>query len=142
MNKPAGNVAVFSSPARTAQALVNLGHNRFEALLFPVYTPEEVQEKRKYAEERFADAQVMPLVYAFPPTEKPLARFRDNGEVPGTASKVLINELDRAKLLNVLIVAARFGTSTPREVILNNAYTELARSLIDQCGRAPLTKRI
>lgn len=132
----------FASPARSATTRITLGAYKFEAFLFPVFTVDEVTSHRKALETTLASATATPYVYAFPPAENPQARYGDSGEVPKTASKVIIQELDTAGIINVLIVCARYGSGTPRDALLLQAYQMLARNLLAACGRAPLSKRL
>ncbi|MDK9699990.1 MAG: YigZ family protein [bacterium] len=133
--------AKFGSPARVSAAKMVLGAYHFEALLFPVYSMEEVNEVRKRTEAQFSKADAVPYVYALPPCDRPLARFGDHREVPQTASKAMLQEIEKAKILNVLIIAARFGSGSPRPNLLLQAYAKLAQDAIATAGRAPLTRR-
>lgn len=141
MNQPVPDGVNYSSPARISTAKMVLGNFRFEALLFPAYTLEEVNEIRKRFETQFEKADANPYVYAFPPVERPLARFNDQREIPQTASKALLQEIEKAKILNVFIIAARYGSGSPRPNLLLQAYGKLAQDAIATAGRAPLTRR-
>jgi len=131
----------YASPAYSATAQMSLGVYRFEAMLFPVYNIEEVNNQRKLSEQRFAGAVAMPSVYVMPTTTEPYARYNDHGEKTNAATKAMLQELTKVRLVNVLIIAARYGGGHPRDSLLVSAYGTLTRECCAQCGRAPVTKR-
>ena len=106
-----------------------------------MFTLEQVNEYRKKTEQQFDGADAMPYVYAFPPAENPLCRFADSREQPKTASRAIVAELEKARILNALVICARFGSGVPREALLIQAYSKLTTDLCSRCGKAPLTRR-
>lgn len=105
--------------------------SRFIALVFPVKTPDEINQALEQARQLYPNARH--YVYAYRLYKGKLERSTDDGEPQGTGGRPVLDVLQFRELWDVLVVVIRFfggillGTGG-----LTRAYGGTARQLLDQ----------
>lgn len=105
--------------------------SRFIALVFPVKTPDEINQALEQARQLYPNARH--YVYAYRLYKGKLERSTDDGEPQGTGGRPILDVLQFRELWDVLVVVIRyFGGILLGTGGLTRAYGGTARQLLDQ----------
>ena len=109
----------------------------FIASIYPVTDDDQLVSNISKIKQEFIKASHN--AYAYILSEKKIrSDYHDDGEVKGTAGRVILQNLERKKLVNILLVVTRFygGVNLGKGGLIR-AYSETARDLLENITTEP-----
>lgn len=105
----------------------------FIGTIFPVKNKKQIEERLVQISEEFAKANHNAWAYRLLYKDnKIITDFDDDGEVRGTAGRVIMTHLENNRLVNVLLVVTRYyGGINLGKGGLIRAYSQTALDLVD-----------
>ncbi len=106
--------------------------SRFLALVFPVRTPDAIDEKLRFARKTYHDATHHCSAYRLLVDDALVEGSNDDGEPSGSAGQPMLHQLAGRDLLNVLAVVVRYYGGTKLGVGgLVRAYADAVSEALD-----------
>ncbi len=104
----------------------------FIASIFPIKNETEQRTKLDSIREEFSKASHNAFAYRLMENGVLRSDLSDDGEVKGTAGRVILQHLDNMNLVNVLLVVTRFygGVNLGKGGLIR-AYSKTAKDLLD-----------
>ena len=122
----------YRTVARPASARITRKKSRFLADAFPVSSLEEAEHELAGVRRRNHDASHHCFAYRLLTNDGPLNRSEDAGEPSGSAGLPILQRLEAADLLNVLVVVTRYFGGTKLGVGgLVRAYGDAAQEVLE-----------
>ena len=104
----------------------------FIATIFPISSEAEFKARLQEIKKDFSKASHNAWAYRFIASDKILSDFHDDGEVKGTAGRILMQHLEKKSLINILLVITRFyGGINLGKGGLIRSYSRTAMDLLD-----------
>jgi len=104
----------------------------FIATIFPISDEAQFKTRLEEIKKDFSKASHNAWAYRFIDDNKIFSDFHDDGEVKGTAGRILMQHLEKKELVNILIVVTRFyGGINLGKGGLIRSYSRTTMDLLD-----------
>ena len=118
---------------------IKISKSIFIATIFPISTEAEFKTRLDEIKKDFSKASHNAWAYRFLEGDKIFSDFHDDGEVKGTAGRILMQHLEKTLLVNVLLIVTRFyGGINLGKGGLIRSYSRTAMDLLENIELKPL----
>jgi Xaa-Pro dipeptidase len=122
----------FTISHATRGPKIKIKKSIFIATIFPISNEKQFKTRLEEIKKDFSKASHNAWAYRFLENDKVFSDFHDDGEVKGTAGRILMQHLEKNSLVNTLLVVTRFyGGINLGKGGLIRSYSRTAMDLLE-----------